>query len=130
MLALGAIPMPPASTAARSERMSPKRLPASSTSSDRAHAPVPQRVAVAHGVGLGHEREPAAALGSKREGMVGCALDDTPRVDRHLDADVLASARMCHAAGSDVLALGVLPDDDEVDPVGAAHAGRDTGKRD
>ena len=53
-----------------------------------------------------------------------------PRVHRHLDADVLAGARVGHAAGSDVLALGVLPDDDEVDPVGAAHAGRDTGKRD
>ena len=49
-------------------------------------------------------------------------------MDRDLDAEVVPGAGMRHSADSDVLTLGVLPDDDQVDPVGVPDLGRDSGE--
>ena len=93
-----------------------------------AHDPVPQRVAVAHRVGLGHQAQPAAPGLGEPEGMARRPLDDASRVDGDLDAEVVAGPRVGEATGADVLALGVLAHDHQVDAVGVAHLGRDAGE--
>ena len=60
--------------------------------------------------------------------MVRGPLDDAPGVHRDLDTEIVSGAGVRQPAGADVLALGVLADDDQVDAIGVAHLGGDAGE--
>ena len=56
-----------------------------------------------------------AALPRELEGVLNDALDPLPRVDVLLDRDLIRRPAFELAADSDVGALGVFTDDDEID---------------
>ena len=146
MLALGATPIDPAAAAARSERMSPKRLDATMTSIDcgrrtrraaRAsirtlstvtpgrgvdallHDFVPERHRVDDPVGLRRGDESPLTLLRELGRVRGHPLDTRPGEDRLLDGHLFRLPAIHPPADLGVLPLDVLTDDDEVEPVDA-----------
>ncbi len=145
-LAVGAMPIEPASAAARSERMSACRLVATIVSSDcglqrHAHGHgvdqhlvpgdigkiggdlagdlVPQHHAVALGVRLGDDGQKLARPRLRQlEGEAHDAADAGAGEDRDFGRHFLRQAAMRAAALAGIFAFGILADDDPVEIVG------------
>ena len=83
--------------------------------------PPPEVVGVREHVGLGDEGQvlSAASLASQLEGVAHAALRAVPRREHDLSGHLVRGVLVGEAAGSHVKVFGVLPDDDEVDLIGA-----------
>ena len=90
---------------------------------------IPQHVSVALRIRLRDHRQRAAPRPGEREREAQDALDAPARVQGRLHRHFLRRAGREQAAVVDVLALGVLADDDDIDGIGAAKRPGDARER-